>query len=321
MPWLQLRIDTEHQQAEHIEAAMLAAGAVSVTLQDNADQPILEPALGETPLWDHTRITGLFDAAIDPRSIGTQIEALCNVPPRQQRWEQLEDKDWEREWMQHYHPIDCGHGLWICPSWLLPPHPDATNLLLDPGLAFGTGTHPTTYLCLQWLAQWASSAEPSAVRLRGCSVVDFGCGSGILGIAALLLGARQAIGIDIDPQALLASRDNAQRNNLPANRFPVYLPNNCPPIEADMVMANILAGPLAELAPTLQRMTSAGGWLCLSGILEDQAEAVMAAYRPWFEFAKVRQREEWVCLTARKHSVQTLHSEKFKRAYIEPHHD
>ncbi len=292
MPWLQLRINTDRNRASAIEDALLDAGAVSVTLQDNADQPILEPALGETPLWDDTLITGLFDATIDT-DITTHLASTClgsKLPPH--RWELLEDKDWEREWMNNYHPIHCGGDLWICPSWKEPPQPEATNLLLDPGLAFGTGTHPTTFMCLQWLAEQAP--------FQGETFVDYGCGSGILGIAALLLGGSQVTGTDIDPQALLATHDNADRNGLARERFPVYLPKDCPAQQVDITLANILAGPLAELAPSLNALTRPGGKLCLSGILNTQASAVMAAYEPWFDFDPVRQQEEWVCLTARK---------------------
>jgi len=291
MPWLQIQVNTELPQAERVEDALLTAGAVSVTLQDSADQPILEPAPGETPLWDNTLITGLFEADIDTEAaIDVASQAYGQTLPRH-RWELLEDKDWEREWMKNYHPIHCGNDLWICPSWLQPPHPEATNLLLDPGLAFGTGTHPTTFLCLQWLSE-----QP----LQETTLVDFGCGSGILGIAALLLGGRHVTGTDIDPQALLATQDNAQRNNIELTRFPVYLPKDCPSVQVGVMLANILAGPLAELAPNLNAMIRPGGKLCLSGILDTQAEAVMDAYRPWFEFDPIRQKDEWVCLTATK---------------------
>ncbi|WP_193166080.1 50S ribosomal protein L11 methyltransferase [Microbulbifer hainanensis] len=288
MPWLQLRVDTSRELAEKIEDALLFAGAVSVTLQDNADQPILEPGLGETPLWEETRITGLFDAEVDTAVAEAKAASfLCELLPNA-RWEQLEDKDWEREWMSHYKPIQCGDNLWICPSWCEPPEPDAVNLLLDPGLAFGTGTHPTTFLCLQWLAQQ---------DLAGKSVIDFGCGSGILGIGALLLGAERAVGTDIDPQALIASRDNAQRNGLDPDRFPVYLPEQMPQEAVDIMLANILAGPLVELAPQLTALTRIGGRLCLSGILASQAEAVKAAYRQWIDFDEDGQREDWVRLS------------------------
>ncbi|MFA0810918.1 50S ribosomal protein L11 methyltransferase [Microbulbifer epialgicus] len=287
MPWLQLRVDTDRAQAEKIENALLFAGAVSVTLQDNADQPILEPGLGEVPLWEQTRVTGLFDAEIDTAVTEAKAASyLCELLPNV-RWEQLEDKDWEREWMTHYKPIQCGDNLWICPSWCEPPHPESVNLLLDPGLAFGTGTHPTTYLCLQWLAQ-----EP----LQGKSVIDFGCGSGILGIGTLLLGAERAIGTDIDPQALIASRDNAKRNGIDPKRFPVYLPEQMPQESVDVMLANILAGPLVELATELIKLTKVGGRICLSGILVSQAEQVKAAYAQNIEFDEDGEHEDWVRL-------------------------
>ncbi|GAA6150614.1 50S ribosomal protein L11 methyltransferase [Pseudoteredinibacter isoporae] len=287
MPWLQLKIDSNRNQAEAIEDLMLATGAVSVTLQDNADQPILEPALGETPLWLETRVTGLYEADIDTQAV-SEVFTQQDISGR---WEQLEDKDWEREWMKNYHPIQCADDFWICPSWIAPPKPAAINLMLDPGLAFGTGTHPTTYLCLQWLA---------AQELRGLDIIDYGCGSGILAIGALLKGANKAIGVDIDPQALIATRENSQRNQLPEDAITVFLPEKCPQEATDVMLANILAGPLAELAPNLSTLTKLGGKLCLSGILFNQAEVVMAAYRPWFKFDEPKQHEEWVCLTATK---------------------
>lgn len=291
MPWLQLRVNTNREQAEKIEDALLFAGAVSVTLQDNADQPILEPGLGETPLWDETLVTGLFDAEVDTSVTEAKAAShLCELLPNA-RWEQLEDKDWEREWMSHYKPIQCASNLWICPSWCEPPAPDAVNIMLDPGLAFGTGTHPTTFLCLQWLAGEA---------VQGKSAIDFGCGSGILGIAALLLGADNAMGTDIDPQALLASRDNAVRNGIDPDRFPVYLPEKAPNPEdssTDFMLANILAGPLVELAPQLVERTRVGGRICLSGILDSQAEKVKAAYSHWIDFDANGEKEEWVRLS------------------------
>ncbi len=291
MPWLQLRVDTSRDAAANIEDAILAAGAVSVTLQDNADQPILEPALGETPLWQETRVTGLFEADIDTSGTTQQISANLAQGLPNHSWEQLEDKDWEREWMNNYHPIHCGGDLWICPSWLEPPKPDAVNLLLDPGLAFGTGTHPTTFLCLQWLSEQ---------NVDDCTLIDYGCGSGILGVAALLLGGKSVVGVDIDPQALIATRENTARNQIAAERFDVFMPQKCPDAQVDIMLANILAGPLAELAPSLNTLTKPGGRLCLSGVLNTQAETVMEAYREWFDFDPVRSKEEWVCLTAVK---------------------
>lgn len=291
MPWLQLKIVAPRDQVEPIENAVLAAGAVSVTFQDNGDQPILEPGLGEAPLWDQVKITGLFDADIDTRATSEKIEKHLRQPFSGFHWEQLEDKDWEREWMNNYHAICCGEKLWICPSWQTPPEPEKINLMLDPGLAFGTGTHPTTFMCMQWIDQQ---------DFTGQHIIDYGCGSGILGIATLLMGAKQVIGVDIDPQALLATVENAKRNNLADDAMPVFLPNRCPETQADVMLANILAGPLAELAPSLNKLTKLGGKICLSGILAGQANAVKAAYAPWFDFDPIAQQEEWVRITGTK---------------------
>lgn len=291
MPWLQLKLTTDRDCAESLEELLLASGAASVTLEDNADQPILEPALGETPLWDQVCLTGLYDAEIDTATVTGRITNAWGRELPQYRWEPLEDKDWEREWMSHYHAIRCGERLWVCPSWQSPPEPDKVNLMLDPGLAFGTGTHPTTFLCLEWLDGQDVTEQ---------QLVDYGCGSGILGVAALLLGAKRVIGVDIDPQALTATRDNAGRNALAEDAMPVYLPERCPNVQTDIMLANILAGPLVKLAPKLQQMTKTGGRICLSGILATQAEAVMDAYRPWFDFDPVAERDEWVRLTGIK---------------------
>jgi len=291
MPWLQLKIITPRRYVASLEDSLLASGAASVTLQDNADQPILEPGLGETPLWDSVKMTGLFEASIDTAKTTALAERRFGNSLPEHYWEQLEDKDWEREWMANYHAICCGQRLWICPSWQQPPEPDKVNLMLDPGLAFGTGTHPTTFLCMQWIDQQ---------DFTGLDVVDYGCGSGILGIATLLLGARKVIGVDIDPQALLATVENARRNNLPEDAMPVFLPPDCPEGQVDVMLANILAGPLAELAPTLSGMYKVGGKLCLSRILAVQAASVMAAYHPWFEFDQIAENKEWVRLTANK---------------------
>ncbi|MGL5738761.1 MAG: 50S ribosomal protein L11 methyltransferase, partial [Plesiomonas shigelloides] len=202
--------------------------------------------------------------------------------------EQLEDKDWEREWMDNFHPMRFGQRLWICPSWREVPEPEAVNVMLDPGLAFGTGTHPTTALCLEWL---------DGLDLVGKTVVDFGCGSGILAIAALKLGAARAVGIDIDPQAITASRDNAERNGV-SDRLELYLPKDQPQdLLGDVVVANILAGPLRELAPLISVLPKSGGHLGLSGILESQAESVADAYREKFVLDPIAEREEWCRIT------------------------
>lgn len=289
MPWLQLHIHSTPESAESIEDALLAVGAASVTFQDRADQPILEPALGEMPLWRSTRITGLFDANVDTRTVNEAIASQLPGDLPEHAWEQLEDKDWQREWMRDYHPIQCSKDLWICPSWLEAPDPEATNVQLDPGLAFGTGTHPTTLLCLQWLARQ---------KLEDLDIIDYGCGSGILGIAAILRGAKRLSAVDIDPQALLATKENCRRNHIDPDKVATYLPEQLPPGTAQVVFANILAGPLVELAPTLARLTAAGGKLCLAGLLESQIEPVIAAYRADFDFETPLSEGEWVQLAA-----------------------
>ncbi len=294
MPWLQLFADTDNNDAPAIEDTFLGAGAASVTFKEfipsgQQENPILEPKLGETPLWKHTRVVGLFDGNTDTAAVNNLLHQ--QHPNTLLRWEQLEDKDWEREWMKNYHPIQCADTLWICPSWISPPNPAATNILLDPGLAFGTGTHPTTFLCLQWLADQA---------LHNKTLMDYGCGSGILGVAGLLLGAKQATGVDIDPQALIATQDNLQRNKLDSQLFTVHQPEDCPPTSVDIMMANILAGPLVELAETLLDLTKSGASICLSGILHHQADAVIAAYQAQITFDPIARKDEWVRLTGIK---------------------
>ena len=261
---------------------MLAAGASSVSMTDDADNPILEPGVGETPLWETVKVTGLFPANSDRGAVEQQLPAGCS----QWRWEELADQLWERAWMDQFQPIACGERLWICPSWLAPPDPDAVNMILDPGLAFGSGTHPTTFLCLQWL---------DSRDLAGRSVIDYGCGSGILGIAALLLGADKVIAIDNDPQALLATRDNLRRNHLGDDRLITCLPEDAPQESADIVVANILAAPLIELADSIVARLAPGGALALSGIMSHQVDAVTAAY-PQVAFNPAALREDWARL-------------------------
>ena len=290
--WIQLNIEASPLQTELIEDAVLDAGAVSVTLQDAADQPILEPGVGETPLWDSCILTALFPASIDTPTTEQQIQ-VCLPFTLRSSWELVEEKDWSQEWKKHFKPIACSDGrLWICPSWIDAPQPDAVNLRLDPGLAFGTGSHPTTMLCLNWLEK-----QP----LEGKTVIDFGCGSGILGIAALLLGAEKVWAIDNDPQALLASRDNAQRNDIEDERLITLLPEQIPlNAKADIMVANILAKPLIDLADQISALTLAKGQLCLSGILSHQIDQVVAAYLQNFEFEPATLEDDWVQLAATK---------------------
>lgn len=297
MPWLQVRLAITPEQAEKYEDALLSVGAVSVTFMDAEDQPIFEPDLGTTPLWSHTHLLALFEADVDLDNLTAHLERLTGGPLPEYQIEQIEDQDWERSWMDNFTPMRFGQRLWIVPSWHAAPEPDAVNLLLDPGLAFGTGTHPTTALCLQWLDSQA---------LQGASVLDFGCGSGILAIAALLLGADQAIGTDIDPQALEASRENANRNGLAAQRFALYMPADLPAEAADVVLANILAGPLISLAGQITRLVKPGGRLALSGILAEQAEDVRAAYSTAFDLDPTATQDGWVRITGKRRQISAF---------------
>ncbi|WP_137974123.1 50S ribosomal protein L11 methyltransferase [Pseudomonas sp. F(2018)] len=291
MPWLQVRLAITPEQAETYEDALLGVGAVSVTFMDAEDQPIFEPDLGTTPLWSNTHLLALFEADTDPANLVAHLQLLTGGELPAHEIEHIADQDWERSWMDNFQPMRFGRRLWIVPSWHAAPEPEAVNLLLDPGLAFGTGTHPTTALCLEWL---------DGQELAGCNVIDFGCGSGILAIAALLLGAPQAIGTDIDPQALEASRDNAGRNGIDPARFPVYLPADMPQQPAEVVVANILAGPLVSLAPQITSLVQAGGRLALSGILAEQAEEVRAAYEGAFELDPTAIKDGWVRISGVK---------------------
>lgn len=283
MSWLQVRLALTPAQAETYEDLMLELGAVSVTFMDAEDQPIFEPDLGTTPLWSQTHLLALFEGHTDAAALEQRVQLLANGLVYEV--ERLEDQEWERSWMDNFQPMRFGQRLWIVPSWHEAPEPEAVNLLLDPGLAFGTGTHPTTSLCLQWL-----DGEP----VQGLQVLDFGCGSGILAIAALLLGAERAVGTDIDVQALEASRENANRNGIDPARFPLYLPADLPSEPADVVVANILAGPLVGLAEQITRLTRIGGRLALSGILAEQAEDVRAAYAGCFDLEPTATLDGWV---------------------------
>lgn len=292
MHWIQIILETSREQCESLEDALLEQGALSVTYVDAGDQPLFEPDPGETPLWDAVRLVGLFPAEAAMDSVIKQLENQFGDKLPKHRTEILEDKDWIREWMDQFQPMQFGERLWIVPSWTKPPQPDAVNLMLDPGLAFGTGTHATTSLCLQWLD--AHSPE-------GMSVIDYGCGSGVLGIAALLLGCDTMCGIDIDPQALIATHQNAEQNGIAKDQYSVYLPAQAPHEVADMVLANILAGPLISLSEDISSRVKPGGKLVLSGILSTQAQDVLAAYQNEFDFEPVAEQDGWVRLAGTKH--------------------
>ncbi len=288
MPWQQLKIQTTPAQLDTLQDLLESAGAAAVMLLDAGDQPLLEPPPGATPLWDQIELIGIFTADSDMPALIEFLEKMLAAPLPAWRCELLEDKDWERAWMDHYHPMRFGQRLWVVPSWTPPPEAEAVNLLLDPGLAFGTGTHPTTALCLEWL---------DGLDLRARCVVDYGCGSGILAIAALLLGAASAIAIDNDPQALTATLANAERNGV-SDRLRVLAADDAadlPAGSADVVVANILAGPLIALAPRLLTLLRPGGQIALSGLIRSQQDDVEQAYRAALTLDPVAVREEDWC--------------------------
>jgi ribosomal protein L11 methyltransferase len=292
--WQELHFTARKDQVQALEEWLFERGALSVTLEDDADQPLLEPGPGETPLWDVVRVTALYVGDQDITPI------LGEIPPNlitsaSRAPVPVADREWARVWENEFHPLQMGERLWICPSWTPPPDPDAINILLDPGLAFGTGTHPTTAMCLRSMDADLGS---------GARVVDYGCGSGILGIAAVRLGATAALGVDNDPQAITASLNNAARNHVSREAFSVVLPEDELVSSwrggATWVVANILAGPLVVLAPVLTSLMTPGGRLLLAGLLADQAEEVIKAYAPTIDLVIADQQEGWVLLSGNK---------------------
>lgn len=289
MAWIQLIFNSTPDDAEALSDQLLETGASAVTFQDNEDQPIYEPEIGTTPLWPATNVIALYDAETDTDMlIGILTGMMAPQALPSYRIEAVEDKDWVREWMDNFHPMNFGEKLWICPSWHTPPQADAINIMLDPGLAFGTGTHPTTALCLNWLDQ---------ADVKGKVVIDYGCGSGILAIAAALLGAKKVIGVDTDPQALEATQANAERNGV---KIDTYLPDDCPDETCDLLLANILAGPLQSLSERLARLSKSGATIVLSGILDVQAEDVSQSYQTWFDMKAPVLKDEWIRLVGQK---------------------
>jgi ribosomal protein L11 methyltransferase len=292
MPFYEIEFPLGVLSADALEDALLEIGALSVTYVDRVDQePVLEPKPGEMKLWRDTLVRALFDQSSEPvltlhkleLKLGPSIAATARLRP-------VADQVWERVWLSGWNSMRFGRRLWVCPTTApLPDDPEAVVVRLDPGLAFGTGSHPTTALCLQIL---------DSLELAGRSVIDYGCGSGILGVAALKLGAAHVTAVDIDPQALTATRDNAARNDV-ASRMTVQDADADLP-RAFCVLANILAGPLIELAPRLTAACDSGGYLVLSGLLRTQAYAVKAAYSSGFDKVDIASQDEWCCIYARR---------------------
>jgi ribosomal protein L11 methyltransferase len=291
MPWLKLRLRTGKDTAESWSDALEECGAISVSLEDAGDEPLLACALEETPLWSQMWVTALFPSETKSADVLAQLAQILRLPAKPEyEAEILADQDWERAWMDRFQPMHFGGDLWVVPSWLAAPQPGAVNIVLDPGLAFGTGTHATTALCLAWLAQHPPLDQ---------EVIDFGCGSGILAIAALKLGARHAIGVDVDPRALEVSLENAEHNAV-TGRLTLGLPSSLPTtVQADLVIANILAQPLIQLAVSLMRLVKPGGTLILSGMLENQTSEVSRHYLENFVFER-QVHDQWAMLVGKR---------------------
>jgi ribosomal protein L11 methyltransferase len=285
MAWLELKLALGDLDAERVEEALEEVGAISVTLEDGGDQPIYEPDADKPSLWSDTRLTALFPAEAHMDSVVMRLKAdlgIAALPPH--RIEPLEDRDWVREWLKDFKPMRFGRRLWICPTAYTPPDPSAINLILDPGLAFGTGTHATTALCLEWL---------DGAQVKDQLVVDYGSGSGILAIAAARLGAREVWAVDNDPQALVAGHDNAARNGV-TEQLRICLPPAFPALQADVLLANILAGPLVSLEPVLAAHLKPGGRLVLSGILKAQEPDIRRAYEADFAGLETQAKDDWI---------------------------
>ena len=292
--WQEWVLETHSQLVEALEAWLFERGALAVTLEDNANEPLLEPGPGETPLWQNVVLTALFTSDVDLSSIRAVLPRTLLAENSKSELSRLEDREWTRVWMDDFAPIQMGPRLWVCPSWAEPPDEALVNVMLDPGLAFGTGTHATTAMCLGALDAAMSGGE---------SVVDFGCGSGILAIAALKLGASEALGVDNDPQALVASRDNAARNKISADQFDAVMPEDgrlsAWSNVANVVVANILAGPLLSLAQELIQLMAPGGRLLLTGVLEEQAAELIEHYAH-VGLEVTDRRDGWVLLSGVK---------------------
>jgi ribosomal protein L11 methyltransferase len=288
MAWLQVFVITDKANAETVCDALDTLGAVSVSLKDAADEPLLEPAPGEHPVWQTVQLSAIFPSDSDPERLKRRLQCVLHDPEADISIESLADQDWSETWRRDFHAMQFGSRLWVCPAHESPPDPNAVVVDMDPGLAFGTGTHATTAMCLEWL-----DVHPP----EGLRVIDYGCGSGILAIAACKLGARDVTAVDIDPQAIQATQENARRNVVALR---AVLPGELDAAPADLLLANILANPLIELAGVLKGLVKPGRCIVMTGILAEQAEAVMTAYHCSFVFDEPVRRDEWVLLVGRR---------------------
>ena len=291
MKWLQIHITVEQADVDFTETVLSSIGAVSVTLDDAENQDLLEPLPGETPIWNKVIVTGIYaqedDEEIDVAALETFIRT--QLPTQIIRSEFMDDQEWERTWMDAYEPIKIDEKYWIVPKWMEAPEADAVNIKLDPGLAFGTGNHASTFLCLQWLGK---------TDVKDKIVIDYGCGSGILGVAALLLGAKKVYATDIDPQAVLATKQNAELNGVLENLY-VGLPEEFNETfkgkQADVLVANILASPLMALAEEFSTLIKSEGEFALAGVIEEQVADVSSVYSEFFDIVQVEKRDENWC--------------------------
>jgi ribosomal protein L11 methyltransferase len=300
MAWLEISISVAREATPKAELTLEQLGALAITFEDDEDNPVLEPGPGVTPLWPTVQVRGLFEEGIDPDRVFQALRMVTGIAgPGHTHGREVGDQDWERAWMDRFVPMKFGKRLWVVPGGMqIPFNPENIEIRLDPGLAFGTGTHPSTQLCLEWL-------DGQDVNAR--TVVDYGCGSGILGIAAALKGARRVICVDNDPQALEATADNAARNAV-SGIVECHTPQTYGKLDADVVMANILAVPLIRLAPLLLCSLRPKGSLALSGILEQQAEEVLAAYQADLADVGLTARDGWVLLQGQRAGVAAAES-------------
>lgn len=283
--WYQLQIEHCHRdEVELISEALEETGALSITLTDKNDDPVLEPEPGTTPLWPDVIINALYDQ----EEIAAEAKSIVSSKFKHLNYSinELADQNWERAWMDEFKPTRFGQRLWICPSWIEPPEPDAVNLKLDPGLAFGTGTHPTTSLCLNWLDQ---------ADLSDKTMIDYGCGSGILALASLKLGAAKVFAVDIDEQALTATHTNASSNAISFEQLIIDFPQTLKE-PVDLVIANILLAPLLNLRAKFRELIKNTGTLVVSGILEEQASELITAYANDFSCETTLHQDGWSLL-------------------------
>ena len=290
MSWNQVTVISKQDQAEQVSDYLNELGALAITLKEGGDDRVFEPLPGETPLWSETHVVGLFDDELDINLVVNLLKSKYAEQIVIQEIERIEDQDWERAWLDDFQPMQFGEKLWIVPSSYEPVDPEAINIVLDPGLAFGTGTHATTAMCLKWL---------DANEISGKSVIDYGCGSGILAIAAAKLGAKEIDAIDVDPQALVATEANARVNQV-EKQINTFLPDQFKEKAVDILLANILAKPLISFAKSFSGLLNPGGKLVLSGILTEQADKVLQAYEPWFDVEVAENREDWILITGTK---------------------